>query len=143
MFWLRCSGVNRCVNKCFICINLPLCSFLFACRHCDQQRRVSCTTACDMRLALLNSTTLCCSILRDRSFPRISDEDWGVFCTCTCLSCGIPVFHAYSQLFYTHTHTRTHARTHTTDLIHRVHLRGSFLVTRAAFPYMKKQNYGR
>ena len=29
------------------------------------------------------------------------------------------------------------------DLVHRVHLRGSFLVTRAAFPYMKKQNYGR
>ncbi|KAK6179329.1 hypothetical protein SNE40_011716 [Patella caerulea] len=29
------------------------------------------------------------------------------------------------------------------DLIHRVHLRGSFLVTRAAWPHMKKQNYGR
>ena len=29
------------------------------------------------------------------------------------------------------------------DLVHRVHLRGSFLVTRAAFPYMKKQKYGR
>ncbi|XP_016060096.1 PREDICTED: peroxisomal multifunctional enzyme type 2 [Miniopterus natalensis] len=44
-------------------------------------------------------------ILRDRSFSRISDEDW--------------------------------------DLIHRVHLRGSFQVTRAAWDHMKKQNFGR
>lgn len=44
-------------------------------------------------------------ILRDRSFARISNEDW--------------------------------------DIIHRVHLRGSFLVTRAAWPHMKNQNYGR
>ncbi len=29
------------------------------------------------------------------------------------------------------------------DLVHRVHLRGSFLVTRAAWPHMRKQNYGR
>lgn len=29
------------------------------------------------------------------------------------------------------------------DLVHRVHLRGSFLVTRAAWPHMKKQKYGR
>ncbi|XP_006812275.1 uncharacterized protein LOC100367300 [Saccoglossus kowalevskii] len=29
------------------------------------------------------------------------------------------------------------------DLIHRVHLRGSFQVTRAAWPHMKKQKYGR
>lgn len=29
------------------------------------------------------------------------------------------------------------------DLVHRVHLRGSFLVTRAAWPYFKEQNYGR
>uniref|UniRef100_A0A2K6GZX3 Peroxisomal multifunctional enzyme type 2 n=1 Tax=Propithecus coquereli TaxID=379532 RepID=A0A2K6GZX3_PROCO len=44
-------------------------------------------------------------ILRDRSFARISDEDW--------------------------------------DIIHRVHLRGSFQVTRAAWGHMKKQQYGR
>uniref|UniRef100_A0A5F9D553 Peroxisomal multifunctional enzyme type 2 n=1 Tax=Oryctolagus cuniculus TaxID=9986 RepID=A0A5F9D553_RABIT len=44
-------------------------------------------------------------ILRDRSFARISDEDW--------------------------------------DIIHRVHLRGSFQVTRAAWDHMKKQRYGR
>uniref|UniRef100_A0A2I2Y4K2 17-beta-hydroxysteroid dehydrogenase 4 n=1 Tax=Gorilla gorilla gorilla TaxID=9595 RepID=A0A2I2Y4K2_GORGO len=44
-------------------------------------------------------------ILRDRSFARISDEDW--------------------------------------DIIHRVHLRGSFQVTRAAWEHMKKQKYGR
>ncbi|KAJ1207844.1 hypothetical protein NDU88_003234 [Pleurodeles waltl] len=44
-------------------------------------------------------------ILRDRSFPRISDADW--------------------------------------DIIQRVHLRGSFLVTRAAWNHMKNQNYGR
>ncbi|KAG8188671.1 hypothetical protein JTE90_003928 [Oedothorax gibbosus] len=29
------------------------------------------------------------------------------------------------------------------DIIHRVHLRGSFIVTRAAWPYFRKQNYGR
>ena len=29
------------------------------------------------------------------------------------------------------------------DLVHRVHLRGAFLVTKAAWPYMKKQKYGR
>uniref|UniRef100_A0A8B7UYK4 Peroxisomal multifunctional enzyme type 2-like n=1 Tax=Castor canadensis TaxID=51338 RepID=A0A8B7UYK4_CASCN len=44
-------------------------------------------------------------ILRDRSFSRISDEDW--------------------------------------DIIQRVHLRGSFQVTRAAWEHMKKQKYGR
>ncbi|XP_057346705.1 peroxisomal multifunctional enzyme type 2 [Manis pentadactyla] len=44
-------------------------------------------------------------ILRDRTFGRISDEDW--------------------------------------DIIHRVHLRGSFQVTRAAWDHMKKQNFGR
>uniref|UniRef100_A0A803SP04 Hydroxysteroid 17-beta dehydrogenase 4 n=1 Tax=Anolis carolinensis TaxID=28377 RepID=A0A803SP04_ANOCA len=44
-------------------------------------------------------------ILRDRSFVRISDEDW--------------------------------------DIIHKVHLRGSFLVTRAAWNHMKNQKFGR
>ncbi|XP_074788479.1 peroxisomal multifunctional enzyme type 2 isoform X5 [Athene noctua] len=44
-------------------------------------------------------------ILRDRSFVRISDEDW--------------------------------------DMIHRIHLRGSFLVTRAAWNHMKNQKFGR
>ncbi|XP_037558310.2 peroxisomal multifunctional enzyme A-like, partial [Dermacentor silvarum] len=29
------------------------------------------------------------------------------------------------------------------DLIHRVHLRGSFLVTKAAWPYFRKQGYGK
>ena len=29
------------------------------------------------------------------------------------------------------------------DLIHKVHLRGAFSVTRAAWPHMKKQKYGR
>ena len=29
------------------------------------------------------------------------------------------------------------------DLVHKVHLRGAFSVTRAAWPYMKKQKYGR
>ncbi|XP_042304608.1 peroxisomal multifunctional enzyme type 2 isoform X2 [Sceloporus undulatus] len=44
-------------------------------------------------------------ILRDRSFTRISDEDW--------------------------------------DIIHKVHLKGSFLVTRAAWNHMKNQKFGR
>ncbi|GFS14535.1 peroxisomal multifunctional enzyme type 2 [Elysia marginata] len=44
-------------------------------------------------------------ILRDKSFARISDDDW--------------------------------------DIIQRVHLKGSFLISRAAWPHMKKQGYGR
>lgn len=44
-------------------------------------------------------------ILRDRSFARISDDDW--------------------------------------DIIHRIHLRSAFLIARAAWPHMKKQNFGR
>ncbi|KAK4883830.1 hypothetical protein RN001_000101 [Aquatica leii] len=44
-------------------------------------------------------------ILRDKSFPRISEHDW--------------------------------------DIIHDVHLKGSFKTTQAAFPHMKKQGYGR
>ncbi|XP_057653667.1 peroxisomal multifunctional enzyme type 2-like isoform X1 [Diorhabda carinulata] len=44
-------------------------------------------------------------ILRDRSFMKISDQDW--------------------------------------DLIHNVHLKGSFKTTQAAFPIFKKQKYGR
>ncbi|KAJ6669702.1 hypothetical protein lerEdw1_000251 [Lerista edwardsae] len=44
-------------------------------------------------------------ILRDRSFVRISDDDW--------------------------------------DIIQKVHLRGSFQVTRAAWNHMKNQNFGR
>ncbi|KAF1414105.1 Peroxisomal multifunctional enzyme type 2, partial [Spheniscus magellanicus] len=44
-------------------------------------------------------------ILRDRSFVRISDNDW--------------------------------------DIIHRIHLRGSFVVTRAAWNHMKNQKFGR
>ncbi|GAB0092348.1 Peroxisomal multifunctional enzyme type 2 [Sergentomyia squamirostris] len=44
-------------------------------------------------------------ILRDKSFPRISEQDW--------------------------------------NLIHDVHLKGSFKTTQAAWPIFKKQNYGR
>jgi len=44
-------------------------------------------------------------ILRDKSFAKLSDQDW--------------------------------------DLVHRVHLRGACMVTRAAWPYFQKQKYGR
>jgi 3-hydroxyacyl-CoA dehydrogenase/3a,7a,12a-trihydroxy-5b-cholest-24-enoyl-CoA hydratase len=44
-------------------------------------------------------------ILRDKSFARLSEQDW--------------------------------------DLVHRVHLRGAFKVSQAAWPYMKKNNFGR
>jgi len=44
-------------------------------------------------------------ILRDRTFARLSDDDW--------------------------------------DIVHRVHLRGAFSVTQAAWPHMRKQGYGR
>lgn len=44
-------------------------------------------------------------ILRDKTFARISDQDW--------------------------------------DLVHRVHLRGSFKTTQAAWPHMRKQQFGR
>ena len=44
-------------------------------------------------------------ILRDKSFARLSEQDW--------------------------------------DLVHRVHLRGAFKVSQAAWPHMKKNNFGR
>jgi 3-hydroxyacyl-CoA dehydrogenase/3a,7a,12a-trihydroxy-5b-cholest-24-enoyl-CoA hydratase len=44
-------------------------------------------------------------ILRDKSFHKMSDEDW--------------------------------------DLVYEVHLHGAFKVSRAAFPYMREQGYGR
>jgi 3-hydroxyacyl-CoA dehydrogenase/3a,7a,12a-trihydroxy-5b-cholest-24-enoyl-CoA hydratase len=44
-------------------------------------------------------------ILRDRTFHKMSDEDW--------------------------------------DLVYEVHLHGAFKVSRAAFPYMREQGYGR
>lgn len=44
-------------------------------------------------------------ILRDKSFVKITEQDW--------------------------------------DLIHKVHLKGSFSVSKAAWPYFRKQNYGR
>ncbi|KAH1014583.1 hypothetical protein HUJ05_012436 [Dendroctonus ponderosae] len=44
-------------------------------------------------------------ILRDKSFAKLSDQDW--------------------------------------DLVHQVHLKGSFKTTQAAFPHMKKQGFGR
>jgi len=44
-------------------------------------------------------------ILRDKSFVRMTDQDW--------------------------------------DLVYRVHVRGSFSVTRAAWPHMQRQKYGR
>lgn len=31
----------------------------------------------------------------------------------------------------------------TVDIIHRIHLRSVFLISRAAWPHMKQQNYGR
>jgi NAD(P)-dependent dehydrogenase (short-subunit alcohol dehydrogenase family) len=44
-------------------------------------------------------------ILRDKSFVKLTEEDW--------------------------------------DLVYRVHLRGTYAVTKAAWPYMREQNYGR
>jgi NAD(P)-dependent dehydrogenase (short-subunit alcohol dehydrogenase family) len=29
------------------------------------------------------------------------------------------------------------------DLVHRIHLRAAYLLTHAAWPYMRKQNYGK
>lgn len=29
------------------------------------------------------------------------------------------------------------------DLVHRIHLRAAYLLTQAAWPYMRKQNYGK
>lgn len=45
------------------------------------------------------------SVLRDKSFARMTDADW--------------------------------------DLVHRVHLRGMYKVTKAAWPHLNKQKYGR
>ena len=68
---------------------------------------------------------LLCRILRDRSVTRISDADWGmcnVGVTC-------PVQHQVLNL--------------SPDIIQKVHVKGAFLVTRAAWPYMRQQQYGR
>ena len=68
-----------------------------------------------------------CRILRDRSLARMSDSDWGRFRhmtdTCSLRNWCVTLLPQ--------------------DLVYRVHLKGSFMVTRAAFPHMKKQKYGR
>ena len=49
--------------------------------------------------------------------------------------------HEYtSQLLFKHYLTFIHIYV---DLILKVHLQGSFMVTRAAWPHMRKNNYGR
>lgn len=56
-------------------------------------------------------------ILRDVSFGNMKDLDWGKLC------CN------FYALF--------------TDLIVKVHLNGAYSCTKAAWPYMRKQKYGR
>ena len=61
-------------------------------------------------------------ILRDKSFARISDQDWGMS--------------VYKFRFLI-------ICVEFIDLVHAVHLKGSFKTTQAAFPVFKKQGYGR
>lgn len=63
-------------------------------------------------------------ILRDKSFARISDQDWG-------------------KLLFTLYLVSYETIVNILDLIHNVHLKGSFKTTQAAWPIFKKQNYGR
>lgn len=111
-------------------------------------------------------------ILRDRSFARISDQDWGQYLRCSqftfCFGCKFPLTQKkYQNLFKCNVlpfkmcvkiaigminravvvfnlwKLFTVIPFVLSDLIHKVHLRGSFQVTRAAWPHMKKNNYGR
>ena len=66
------------------------------------------------------------SILRDRSFLKMTEKDWGKDGSL------ISTLLASLSLLYV-----------SVDLVHTVHLKGAFMVTRAALPYMRKQNYGR
>jgi NAD(P)-dependent dehydrogenase (short-subunit alcohol dehydrogenase family) len=57
-------------------------------------------------LSIILLTAFCInSILRDKTFARMTDSDW--------------------------------------DLVHAVHLRGSYKVAKAAWPHMQKQKFGR
>ena len=66
------------------------------------------------------------SILRDRSLLKMTEKDWGEL---------KPSYHSVCM----HCHTTGVC----TDLVHAVHLKGAFMVTRAALPYMRQQKYGR
>lgn len=64
-------------------------------------------------------------IIRDKSLNKMSDLDWG------------------KQQTHISIHEHCFIICMIPDLVQRVHMRGSFMMTRAAWPYMKKQNYGR
>ncbi len=58
-------------------------------------------------------------ILRDKAFVNMTDNDWGGWMDCDDDdSCYL-------------------------DLIHQIHLKGAYAVTRAAWPYLRQQKYGR
>lgn len=63
-------------------------------------------------------------ILRDKSFAKLSDADWG------------------KRNIFKH-FNKTSIISLLSDLVHAVHLKGSFKTTQAAFPIFKKQGYGR
>lgn len=71
-------------------------------------------------------------ILRDRSFARIGDNDWGEKNFCLKKKCCFPKAYVFLYFF-----------SRLIDLIHRVHVKGSFKTTQAAWPHFRKQNYGR
>ncbi|KJH41262.1 oxidoreductase, short chain dehydrogenase/reductase family protein [Dictyocaulus viviparus] len=66
-------------------------------------------------------------ILRDVSIAKMTDLDWGELHSL--MSC-------YDQ-------NKETLREFFLDLIFQVHVKGAYSVTKAAWPYMKKQNYGR
>lgn len=69
-------------------------------------------------------------ILRDKSFAKLSDLDWGTYLF-DCKQLQMYLLLNIHKIFFI------------SDLIHRVHLKGSFKTTQAAWPYFKKQKYGR
>jgi multifunctional beta-oxidation protein len=61
-------------------------------------------------------------ILRDKAFNNMTDEDWGAFLFFFACILKYSIF---------------------SDLIHKVHMKGAYSVARAAWPYMRKDKYGR
>ena len=70
--------------------------------------------------------------MRDRSLLKMTEKDWGE------LHINLLKIAVLSTAIVSNWHIHTY-----TDLVHAVHMRGAFMVTRAALPYMRKQDYGR
>ena len=92
-----------------------------------------------------------CSILRDRSFLKMTEKDWGMRASLIFTLLTLHVFiyvHGNTCSILAKKEQKEEKENEpymyiSVDLVHAVHLKGAFMVTRAALPYMRKQNYGR